>query len=51
MYGIRDREAGNVIVDDLATRELAEEFLKEYEFMDKMEGIYEENFYEVFEVE
>ena len=44
----RDKEAGNVI-DEFATREEAEQAIIEYEEQDKKDGIYEPNFYEVYE--
>lgn len=49
MFGIRDREAGNVIDSGYPTREMAEVVMADYESMDIADGIYEENFYEVFE--
>lgn len=50
MYIIRDREVGNVI-ECFATLDEAENELKEYEITDKIDGIYEENFYEIVERE
>lgn len=50
-YGIRDREAGNVIENNIETYKEAERILKRYEDSDKKDGIYEEDFYEIFEVE
>lgn len=47
-YVIRDREAGNVI-DKFDTFEEAKRTLEEYENSDRLEGIYEENFYEIVE--
>lgn len=49
MFGIKDREAGNVIETGYPTKEMAEKVIEDYESMDKADGIYEENFYEVFE--
>lgn len=49
MFGIRDREAGNVIDSGYPIREMAETVMADYESMDMADGIYEENFYEVFE--
>lgn len=49
MFGIRDREAGNVIENGYPTREMAEKVVADYKSMDEADGIYEENFYEVFE--
>lgn len=47
-YLIRDREAGNII-DEFATLEEAKEALLGYEEMDKEEGTYTEDFYEIVE--
>lgn len=49
-YAVRDREAGNII-EYFDTMEKAEKALQEYEESDKAEGIYEENFYEVAEIQ
>lgn len=49
MFGIRDRECGNVIEIGYLTRDMAEKVISDYESMDKADEIYEENFYEVFE--
>lgn len=49
MFGIRDRKAGNVIDPGYPTREMAETVMADYESMDMADGIYEENFYEVYE--
>lgn len=47
---IRDREDGNII-EEFNTMEEAENKLKEYEESDKKEGIYEEDFYEIVEID
>lgn len=47
MYGIRDREAGNVIEKNLSKEE-AEKMLVQFEEKDKEEDIYEEDFYEIY---
>ena len=47
-YIIRDREAGNII-EQFSTIEEAKKKLKEYENADKSEGIYTENFYEIYD--
>ena len=47
---IRDSEAGNKI-DCFATLEEAKRTLEEYEKQDKIDGIYEPNFYEIYNVE
>lgn len=47
---IRDREAGNKI-DCFETLEEAKRTLEEYEKQDKIDGIYEPNFYEIYNVE
>lgn len=49
IYIIRDREAGNM-VDYFDTLEEAQTALAEYEEQDKKDGIYEEDFYEIAEV-
>ena len=49
MYIIRDREAGNVI-DKFNTLEEAQEELNRYEEEDKKEDTYEEDFYEIVEL-
>lgn len=48
-YVIRDREAGNVI-DKFNTLEDAQIELARYEENDKMDGIYEPDFYEIVEL-
>ena len=49
-YAIQDREAGNLI-EYCNTKHEAEIRLKEFERIDKEEGIYEPNFYEICEIE
>lgn len=48
MFNIRDRQGGNVI-DSFDSLEAAMYALNEYEEADKLVGIYEEDFYEVFD--
>ena len=48
MFEIRDRQGGNVI-DSFDSLEAATYPLNEYEEADKIDGIYEENFYEIFD--
>ena len=48
MFEIRDRQGGNVI-DSFDSLEAAMYALNEYEEADKIDGIYEENFYEIFD--
>ena len=48
-YGIRDREAGNVIETNLELKQ-ANATVRLFEELDKKEGIFESNFYEVFEM-
>lgn len=48
-YAVQDREAGNVI-EYLPTREMAEELLEQFEKVDKEDGVYTPNFYEIVEV-
>lgn len=48
MFEIRDRQGGNVI-DSFDSLEAAMYALNEYEEADKLEGIYKENFYEIFD--
>jgi hypothetical protein len=48
MFEIRDRQGGNVI-DSFDSLEAATYALNEYEEADKLEGIYTENFYEIFD--
>lgn len=47
MFKVRDRQGGNVI-DSFESLEAATYALNEYEEADKLEGIYTENFYEIF---
>lgn len=49
MIVVRDREAGNII-EIVKSVEAGKKLIEEYEEMDKRDGIYEENFYEVAEV-
>lgn len=48
MFEIRDRQGGNVI-DVFDSLEAVTYALNEYEEADKIDGIYEENFYEIFD--
>ena len=48
MFEIRDRQGGNVI-DAFDSLEAATYVLNEYEEADKLDNIYEENFYEIFD--
>lgn len=48
MFKIKDRQGGNVI-DSFDSLEAAMYALNEYEEADKLEGIYQENFYEIFD--
>lgn len=48
MFEIRDRQGGNVI-DSFDSLEAAMYILNEHEEADKIDGIYEENFYEIFD--
>lgn len=48
MFQVRDRQGGNVI-DVFDSLEAATYALNEYEEADKLDGIYEENFYEIFD--
>ena len=48
MFSIRDRQCGNVI-DSFDSLEAAMYTLNEYEEADKLDNIYEENFYEIFD--
>lgn len=48
MFQVRDRQSGNVI-DAFDSLEAATYALNEYEEADKLDGIYEENFYEIFD--
>lgn len=47
-YKIQDREAGNLIHSGL-TKSRADELLKQFEELDKKEGTYTPNFYEIVE--
>jgi|GEM_PF-3565375 len=48
MFEIRDGQGGNVI-DSFDSLEAAMYALNEYEEADKLDNIYEENFYEIFD--
>lgn len=48
-YKIQDRQAGNVIVDELSLKD-AQELLEEFEYSDKGDGLYEPDFYEIVEM-
>lgn len=48
MFQVRDRQGGNVI-DSFDSLEAAIYALNEYEEADKLDNIYEENFYEIFD--
>ena len=48
MFQIRDRQGGNFI-DSFDSLEAATYALNEYEEADKIDGIYEENSYEIFD--
>lgn len=48
MFEIRDRQGGNII-DSFDSLEAAMYALNEYEEADKLEGVYKENFYEIFD--
>ena len=48
MFEIRDRQGGNVI-DAFDSLEAATYALNEYEEADKIDNIYKENFYEIFD--
>lgn len=50
MYATQDRETGTRI-DIFDTLEEAERALEEYENVDRMEGVYTPDFYEIVEVE
>jgi len=50
LYLVQDREAGNVIVNHCTLAE-AENYVKEFEDMDKAEGSYIPDFYEIKEME
>ena len=47
---IRDREAGNVI-EHFNTVEEAKKTLKRYEEQDKKDGVYVEDFYEIYDLD
>ena len=48
MFEVRDRQGGNII-DAFDSLEAATYALNEYEEADKLDNIYEENFYEIFD--
>lgn len=48
MFEVRDRQGGNII-DSFDSLEAATYALNEYEEANKLEGIYTENFYEIFD--
>ena len=48
MFEVRDRQGGNVI-DSFDSLEAATYALNEYEEADKIDNIYKENFYEIFD--
>lgn len=50
MLVVRDREAGNIITEVTTVAE-DERLVAEYEAEDKRNEIYEENFYEIMEVD
>lgn len=50
VYIIRDREAGNFIAE-FDSREEAEAILRRWEDEDRLDGIYEPDFYEIVEDE
>lgn len=50
-YVIRDRETGANEMEAFATIEEAKKKIEEYEEQDKADGIYEENFYEIYDSE
>ena len=47
---IRDREAGNVITE-FETLEEAKKELEKYEAKDKKDGVYVEDFYEIYDLD
>ena len=47
---IRDREAGNVITE-FKTLEEAKKELEKYEAQDKKDGVYVEDFYEIYDLD
>ena len=47
---IRDREAGNVITE-FDTVEEAKKELEKYEAQDKKDGVYVEDFYEIYDLD
>jgi len=49
-YVIQDRESGNII-DQFSSLENAEKTLNEFEYSDKLEGIFKPDFYEIEEIE
>ena len=48
MFEVRDRQGGNV-TDSFDSLEAATDDLNEYEEADKLDNMYEENFYEIFD--
>jgi len=48
-FAIRDREAGNII-NVVTSIEDARKTIREYEEQDKIENVYEENFYEIYDL-
>lgn len=50
MIVVRDREAGNII-EVVASVDEGERIIEQYEAIDKIEGIYEPNFYEIAEIQ
>ena len=50
MYVVRDREAGNVI-EHFNTVEEAKKTLERYEEQDKKDGVYVEDFYEIYDLD
>lgn len=49
-FVIRDREAGNII-DYFNTLKEAKAMLDEYERQDKLDGVYINEFYEIYDIE
>jgi cell division protein YceG involved in septum cleavage len=50
LYKIQEKEAGNLIEEDL-TFEEAKQLLNNFNEMDKLEGIFVPDFYEIVEIE
>ena len=50
MYVVRDREAGNVITQ-FETMEEAQKEIEKYEEQDKKDGVYVEDFYEIYDLD